>query len=223
MAVAAGARVAFSARRQTMLEEAVKEAGGGLAVVGDVRDQAACESVVATTVKEFGGLDALVYATAVDQLVRIAEADAELWQNTYATNVFGAALVTRAALPHLAAVGGRAIYVSATSVGRPLPAMGVYASSKAALEEMVRAWRSEHTDVGFSNVRIGMTLGTEVFAHWDQELLADVSPKWTAGGYHADNGPGMMQVDDAAAAIFAALVAPACLRDISATASPAPA
>jgi len=220
MVVAEGGSLAVSARRAAMLDEAVAEAGGGVAIPGDVRDPESCAAVVAETVRRLGGLDALVYATAVDPLVRIADADAARWHDTFATNVVGAALYCRAALPHLQKVAGRAIFISATSVGRPLPAMGVYASSKAALEEMVRAWRSEHTDVGFCSVRIGMTLGTGVIDSWDPELLGEMSPRWGNGGYTDDNGPGMMNVDQAAAAVMAALTAPVCLRDLSATASP---
>ena len=65
-------------------------------------------------------------------------------------------------------VKGRVLYISATSVGRPLPGMGAYATSKAALEELARAWRSEYRDVAFSTVAVGMTLGTGVAAGWDR-------------------------------------------------------
>lgn len=220
-AAAGGAGVVLAARRVDRLAEAVAEAGPrSSAIACDVRDPAACEAAVAETVARLGGLDALVYATAVDTLVPIAEAGADIWHNTLATNVIGASLTVRAALPHLVASHGRAVLISATSTGRPLPAMGVYATSKAALEELVRAWRSEHREIGFTSIRIGMTLGTEVFASWDPDLLAEVSPRWEGEGYHLDNGPGMMTVEEAAAAVVATLTVPVCLRDLTVTASP---
>jgi NAD(P)-dependent dehydrogenase (short-subunit alcohol dehydrogenase family) len=98
--------------------------------------------------------------------------------------------------------------------------MGVYASSKAALEELVRAWRSEHRDVGFTSVRIGMTLGTEVTASWDPAILGAASGQWSQEGYLLDNGPETMTVPEAAAAVLVALTAPVCLRDLTATALP---
>lgn len=222
-AAALGARVVFAARRAERLSEAVAAAGvgaGASAVVCDVRDPEACERAVAETVDALGGLDAVVYATAVDTLVPIAEATAEVWLNTLSTNVVGASLVVRAALPHLRRSKGRVVLISASSTGRPLPAMGVYATSKAALEELVRAWRSEHRDVAFTSVRIGMTLGTEVYASWNPDVLAAVSPQWGAEGYLLDNGPDTMEVDEAASAVVAALTVPVCLRDLTVTASP---
>jgi NAD(P)-dependent dehydrogenase (short-subunit alcohol dehydrogenase family) len=221
-AAAAGASVAFAARRAAMVEDAAKTAGGGaIGLVCDVRDEASCASVVADAVGAFGGLDAVVYSTAIDLLVRIAEADAALWRDTFATNVFGAALVTAAALPHLRASKGRAVYVSASSVDRPLPGMGVYASSKAALETMVRAWQAEHPELAFANVRIGSALGTGVTDSWDRELLYELSATWNALGYVHDNGPGgPMTVDQAAAAILAVLTSPVWLREVTAVSDP---
>ncbi len=218
--VAEGAHVVFSARRQALLDEAVAAAGGGVAVRCDVTDPADCAAVVARTVEAFGGLDALVYATAVDPLVRIREADQALWSSTFATNVFGASDVCRAALVHLQATKGRAIFVSASSIGRPVPTMGVYAASKAALEEMVRAWRSEHRDVDFCSARVGSTLGTQVADSWSPEVTAEMSEQYRRGGYDIDNGPGLMGVEACAASIVAALTSPVCIREFTATSSP---
>ena len=90
------------------------------------------------------------------------------------------------------------LYISATSVGRPLPGMGAYASSKAALEELARAWRSEYRDVAFATVAVGMTLGTGVTDSWDRTLLGELSAQWGPAGYLLDNGPGTMDVPEVA-------------------------
>ena len=66
-----------------------------------------------------------------------------------------------------------------------------------------------------------MTLGTDVYSSWDPDVLASVSPQWGQEGYLLDNGPDTMSVDQAAAAAIAALTVPACLRDLTVTASPA--
>ena len=136
------------------------------------------------------------------------------------TNVVGASLVCRAAVPHLTATTGRYVFVSATSVGRPLPGMGVYETSKAALEELARAWRGEHPEIGFSTVAVGNTLGTEVTARWDPQLLGELGAVWAQRGYVDDNGPGAMTVDAAAAAVLSVLTAPAELRFVFALPPP---
>jgi NAD(P)-dependent dehydrogenase (short-subunit alcohol dehydrogenase family) len=221
-AAAAGARVAFAARRRELVESAAAGAGNGsVGLVCDVRDPGSCAAAVEDAVAALGGLDALVYSTAIDLLVRIADADMETWADTFATNVFGAGLVTAAALPHLRAARGRAVYISASSVDRPLPGMGVYASSKAALETMVTAWQAEHPDVAFATARIGSALGTGVTDSWDRGLLADLSPRWAELGYVHDNGPGgPMTVDEAAAAVLAMLTSPVWLRTVTAVSDP---
>ena len=221
-AASEGARVAFAARRAELVKEAAASAGGGaVGLVCDVRDPAACEGVVERAVEAFGGLDALVYSTAIDQLVRLAEAGPDIWRATFETNVFGAGLVTSAALPHLRAAKGRAVYISASSIDRPLPGMGVYAASKYALETMVKGFQAEHPDVAFANVRVGSALGTGVTDSWDRDLLVELSAQWQALGYVHDNGPGgPMTVDDAAAAVLSVLTSPVWVRDITAVSDP---
>jgi len=222
---AAGARVVLAARRADRLAEAVAAVSGGgggdaRSVVCDVRDPAQCDAVVAEAVEHLGGLDAVVYATAVDPLVRLVDTDLDRWRQVYDTNVFGASLITRAALAHLTASGGRMVYISATSVGRPLPGMGAYETSKAALDELVRAWRGEHPEIRFCNVAVGNTLGTEVHQTWDRDLLTELAPVWESRGYVHDNGPGAMTVPDCATAVVVAITSPVDLRYV--VANPAP-
>lgn len=217
----AGTRVVVAARRADRLATVVAEVGGDAAsVVCDVRVPAQCDAVVDGAVAHLGGLDAVVYATAVDPLVRLVDTDLERWREVYDTNVFGASLVTRAALAPLTESGGRMVYISATSVGRPLPGMGAYETSKAALDELVRAWRGEHPEIGFCTVAVGNTLGTEVHQTWDRDLLLALSPVWETRGYVHDNGPGAMSVPECASAVVAVVASPVDLRYV--VVNPAP-
>lgn len=222
MAAGRGAQVVFAARRQAMAVDAADRAGGRcVGVPCDVRDPTSCEAVVTAAVEAMGGLDDLVYAAAIDRLVRLTDATDADWDETLRTNVVGAALVCRAALGHLRAARGRAVFISASSVGRPLPGMSVYASSKAALEEMARGWRAEHPDVAFSTVRVGSALGTGVTDSWDRDLLAALAPTWDRLGYVHDNGPGApMSVEQAAEAVLATLVSGVWIREVTVVADP---
>ncbi|NUU24397.1 MAG: SDR family oxidoreductase [Streptomycetaceae bacterium] len=217
-----GAKVAFAARRRGLVDAAAAEAGGGaVGLACDARDEESCAAVVADAVRELGGLDAVVYSTAVDVLCRVADADLDTWADTFATNVFGAARITAAAQPHVRAARGRMVFISASSVDRPLPGMGVYAASKAALETMVRAWQAEHPDVCFATVRIGSALGSGIAASWDRGLLTELAPAWNALGHVHDNGPGgPMTVDQAAASVLAVLTSPVWLREVTAVSDP---
>jgi NAD(P)-dependent dehydrogenase (short-subunit alcohol dehydrogenase family) len=153
----AGAHVAFAARRQDACEEAAKEANGtAIGVRCDVTSEAECAQAVADTVMGLGGLDDVVYATGAISIVALDTADAEWWRRTFETNVMGAALLTRAALPHLKASRGSVVYLSSiSSTGQAWPGIGVYTSTKAALNRMVETWRLEHPEIGFTRIFVG--------------------------------------------------------------------
>ena len=155
----AGAHVAFASRRKDVCEAAAKEAPGtAIGLECDATDEAQCQRVVDETVAGLGGLDDVVYTAGAISLVALADADAGWWRRTFETNVMGAALVTRAALPHLLRSKGSVVYLSSVaSTGTPWPGLGVYSSTKAALNRMIEVWRSEHPEVGFTRVLVGPT------------------------------------------------------------------
>lgn len=176
-----GVRTAFAARRRDRLEEIVSSAGGEtLAIECDVRDPEACERVVETTVDAFGGLDGLVYSSGVVYLGDIAAATAEDWRRSLETNVIGAALTTRAALPHLKAVHGCAVYLSSIAAldFPPRPGNALYVSSKLALNGQIHCWQTEHRDVRFTRVSVGDTDTSEASANWNPDDAAAYVPKW---------------------------------------------
>jgi NAD(P)-dependent dehydrogenase (short-subunit alcohol dehydrogenase family) len=184
-----GAHVAVLARRREHLVEAAREIGPeALPIVCDVTDHSSCQAAIEEASEGLGGIDALVYATGIGSLRRLAEVDLATWRQTFDTNVIGAALMTAAALPHLDASQGTAVYLSSTSASEtaPLPGLGPYAVSKAALNKLVEAWRSEHPQVGFTRVTVGDCAGGEgdsmtQFANgWDPELAAELAPIWVA-------------------------------------------
>jgi NAD(P)-dependent dehydrogenase (short-subunit alcohol dehydrogenase family) len=206
-----GAHVALLARRRAMLDDAAKEAGPGTLVVEcDVTDGESCRSAVAEAAAGLDGIDALVYAPGIGPLVKLVDTDADTWHRVFATNVTGAALVTAAAVPHLAASGGAAVYLSSVSASHtpPWPGLGAYAVSKAALDKLVEAWRAEHPDIGFTRLVVGDCAGgegdamTQFAQDWDAELAAEVAPTWVARNYIAGN---LMDVDRLVAMVDAVL------------------
>ena len=67
----------------------------------------------------------------------------------------------------------------------PWPGLGAYATSKAALERLIEAYRTEHPAVGFTRVIVGDCAGgegpsgTEFANNWDWDLAAQLHPIWT--------------------------------------------
>jgi NAD(P)-dependent dehydrogenase (short-subunit alcohol dehydrogenase family) len=197
-----GARTALLARRTERLQDAAKEAGPGtIALACDVTDAASCQSAITEAATQLGGIDALVYTPAIGPLRALVDTDAETWRRVFDTNVIGAALVTTAAIPHLTATNGVAVYLSSVSASLtpPWPGLGAYAVSKAALDKLVEAWRAEHPTIGFTRVVVGDCAGGEGDAMtgfadgWDPELAAHFYPQWMARKYLADS---LIEVDE---------------------------
>jgi NADP-dependent 3-hydroxy acid dehydrogenase YdfG len=177
LAADAGLTVVAAARRVERMRDLAVEA-----VACDVRRPDECEAVVAEAVRRLGGLDAVVYAAGVSPLSAIADADANVWHEVLETNVVGAALVVRAALPHLTAASGCAVFLSSDSVPRPYPGLVAYAASKAALDTLVAGWRAEYPGVGFTRVAVGPTV-TGFADGWAPERAAEFFGRWETEAY----------------------------------------
>ena len=223
-----GAHVALLARRRENLEAAANEAGPPtFAIECDVTDEASCRSAIAEAAAALGGIDALVYAPGIGPLAKLADTDAETWRRVFDTNVIGAALVTSAAIDHLNASAGTAVYLSSVSASMtpPWPGLGAYAVSKAALDKLVEAWRAEHPYIGFTRLVVGDCAGGEgdaqtQFANgWDLELAMELHPIWSARNYLAG---ALIDVEHLVAVVDTVLRGGATLSIPSVTVAPRP-
>jgi NAD(P)-dependent dehydrogenase (short-subunit alcohol dehydrogenase family) len=207
----AGASVAFAARRTDLLERAVTDAGGAaFAVRCDVRDDLQCEEAVRRTVEQFGGMDAVVYAAGSSPLRKLVDADGDLWRELFETNVVGAALVGRAALPHLEASAGRLLLLGSSSVGRPYPGLVAYATTKAALHELARGWRNEVPKLRVTTFIVGPTM-TELASSWEPGLAVEMFDRWSIEGYPAG---AAMAVEDMAGQVVRVLASGARIEEV---------
>lgn len=187
-----GADVALLARRRDRLEAAAAEAGdGAVAVTCDATDPDACRAAVDEAATALGGIDGLVYAAGVAPLGRVEDLDVATWRRAFDTNVLGATLTAAAALPHLRAASGTAVFLSSVSASQtpPWPGLAAYGVTKAALDKLVEAWRGEHPEVGFTRLIVGECAGgpgdamTEMTADWDVDLAGEVFPTWIQRSY----------------------------------------
>ncbi|NLF14538.1 MAG: SDR family NAD(P)-dependent oxidoreductase [Anaerolineaceae bacterium] len=156
-----GANVVLTARSAGDLEAVaadVQEAGGqALAVPGDVSRPEDDERIVAAAIERFGALDALVNnAGILGPVSPIAEAEAGAWNETWAINVLGPVILTRAALPHLRERKGRVINVSSGAAVSPVPGWGAYCLTKAAVTHLTRMVAAEEPDVTAISFRPGV-------------------------------------------------------------------
>ena len=223
-----GAHVALLARRLERLEAAAADAGEhAVPIECDVTDEASIAAAIGKAVAELGGIDGLVYTPAIGPLARLVDVDAETWRKVFDTNVTGAARVTAAAVPHLTASGGHAVYLSSVSASQtaPWPGLGAYAVSKAALDKLIEAYRTEHPTIGFTRCVVGDCAGGEGdgmtgFANdWDWDLAAQFHPEWEARKLITGS---LMDVEHLVAAVDAVLRAGASVSIPSITVAPRP-
>jgi NAD(P)-dependent dehydrogenase (short-subunit alcohol dehydrogenase family) len=129
---AAGYGVCVSGRRREPLEEVAAETGG-LAVVADTGEASAIERAVEAAVDRFGGLAVLVCSAGTGASGAVADQTPERWAHVIETNLTGAFLACRAALPHLVESRGAVVTVASVAGLRAGPESAAYDASKAGL------------------------------------------------------------------------------------------
>lgn len=175
-----GAKVVVAARRMDLLT-ALAEQIGGTAFELDVEDPAAIGRVVAEAAQTLGGFDAVVFTSTVAPMAHIEDTDIATWIHAFNVNTLGANGVLRAVRPHLSDTGV-VLIASSHDVGRPRAGVAAYNASKAALNEILHSWRSEHPDLAIVRVGIGPTEDTEILRGADRELLSLLFKSWTKHG-----------------------------------------
>jgi NAD(P)-dependent dehydrogenase (short-subunit alcohol dehydrogenase family) len=149
-----GATVAVSGRRQQRLEEVARaieaEGGRALAIPCDVTEEADVERAVASVAGELGRLDLAIANAGFSVAGAIRDLSAEDWRRQLDTNVVGAAMCARYALPHLERTKGRLALVGSVSALLPTPRMGAYTASKYALRAIGQTLSMELAGTGVS-------------------------------------------------------------------------
>jgi NAD(P)-dependent dehydrogenase (short-subunit alcohol dehydrogenase family) len=131
----------------------IQDAGGRvISVAGDVSAAADCERAVHATVDALGGLDVLVNNAGIIRRATVLELDEASWDRVMDVNVRSVYLLSRLAIPIMAAAGGGAIVNTGSGwglVGGPKAAS--YCASKGAVVQLTRAMAIDHGPV---NIRV---------------------------------------------------------------------
>jgi NAD(P)-dependent dehydrogenase (short-subunit alcohol dehydrogenase family) len=156
-----GAKVVVTARNQEALENCVaeiKRAGSeGLAVPGDISDQAQVNGVVEAAVERFGRIDTYVANAIVTVYAEVEKLEPEELRRVWEVNFFGVVYGYWAALPHLRASRGTFLHVSSALAYRGIPLQAAYCSTKAGLRAFLESARVEEQKAG-TGVAISLVL-----------------------------------------------------------------
>ncbi|GAA2112672.1 SDR family NAD(P)-dependent oxidoreductase [Microlunatus panaciterrae] len=139
----AGFRVVCAARRRDRIERLAAEIDG-VALTCDVTDPASVTELAASVRDR---CDLLINnAGGAIGLEPVAEADLKAWQAMYATNVLGAAAVTKALLPNLIKNSGQIVFITSTAADAGYEGGAGYCAAKAGERSVVQSLRLELFD-----------------------------------------------------------------------------
>lgn len=113
-------------------------------VAVDLRDCAALARLAAP----FDRLDVLVHCAAISAWSSLEQSSLQAWRDTFETNVYAPAELTRLLLPALRAAKGQVVFISSGAAVRAVPGHIVYSASKFALRGIADALRIEEVAAG---------------------------------------------------------------------------
>lgn len=146
---AEGARVAFVARDAERGQRISDEIPGSIFLAGDVRQAKDCERAVQQTIERLGRLNVLVNGAGVFYRNRTVEQTAiEEWDATIDTNLKGAFLMAKYAMPQLRASGGNIVSIASYVGLVGFAGSSAYAASKAGLVNLTRSMALDHAREG---------------------------------------------------------------------------
>jgi NAD(P)-dependent dehydrogenase (short-subunit alcohol dehydrogenase family) len=149
---AEGHGVVVNGRRPGPCEAAARdlEADGhaAVAVAADVGEPAGAERVAAAALERFGGIDVVVANAGIGDGGPVLEETLEGWERVLRTNLTGAFLIARAALPALLERRGCLVGVASTSGLLAGPGWAAYCSSKAGLIMLTRTLANDYGPQG---------------------------------------------------------------------------
>jgi len=160
------------------------EAAGGRATLapGNLADPDALAAMMAPIVD--GGLDVLVHNAAIGSFKPLHAVRANQWDLTINVNARALLLCVQAALPSLAARGGRVVAISSLGGRRVVPQYGAIGVSKAALESATRYLASELAPRGVrvNAIAAGLVETESVKRHPAYDALAAAARARTPAG-----------------------------------------
>jgi NAD(P)-dependent dehydrogenase (short-subunit alcohol dehydrogenase family) len=137
---------------QAVVREMAATGGRALFVSCDVTQEAHCQRAVQLAVQEFGGLDILFNNAGIIRRTTVLDIRAEEWDRVMAVNVKAIFLMSKCAIPVMAAAGGGVIVNTASGWGLAGGRNAVsYCASKGAVVNMTRAMALDH---GEQNIRV---------------------------------------------------------------------
>lgn len=169
-------------------------------IVADMTDPDAPATVVARAVERLGGLDVLISNAGAIAPASLLELTLEQYERTFQLNTRATWLLAKAAHPHLKAARGCIVATASVAAHHPIPTLGVYSPSKAALLMLARQMAA---DWGPDGIRVNTVSPGSTLTGIGGTDPASFDPRLTEPGGAPDRNPlgFFSRADDQAAAI----------------------
>jgi meso-butanediol dehydrogenase / (S,S)-butanediol dehydrogenase / diacetyl reductase len=165
----AGFAVCITGRRREPLAAVATETGA-LAFVGDTGDEGDAQKAVEAARDAFGRLDLLVCNAGIGAGGTVEEQTPEGWDAVLRTNLTGAYLASRAALPELVQTTGSIVTISSDAGLRAGPRSAAYCTAKAGLIMLTQCIALDYGPLG---VRANC-----ICPGWVRTPMADAEMDW---------------------------------------------
>jgi len=156
-----GHAVVLVGRDQTRLEETAqlieRDADSNAAVLIhsiDLTAKDAAQSIVDTTLKRFGRIDAVCNVAGSAPLQAIPDVTAEIFDDAIAINLKAPTLLIAACWPHLAKQQGTVVSISSLASVDPFVGFNIYGAAKAGINLLTKALSDEGEKAGIKAVAI---------------------------------------------------------------------
>ncbi|HVK99814.1 MAG TPA: SDR family oxidoreductase [Dongiaceae bacterium] len=142
----------------------------------DLTDPSSIVSAAAEIENRVGAPDVIVHNAGLAAAGSAEETPMDVWQQLFATNLFGPVALTKALLPGMRAKGrGRIVAISSQGGIRGMPGISTYSASKGALERWAESLAQEIAPFG-----LGVTI--MVTGTFNTEILTEQTPDY--GDHH---------------------------------------
>jgi NAD(P)-dependent dehydrogenase (short-subunit alcohol dehydrogenase family) len=133
----------------------------------DLTDPASIAAAAKAIEEAAGAPDALVHNAGIAAAGSVEELPSDMWEQMFATHLFGPVALTKALLPAMRAAGrGRIVVISSQGGVRGMPSIAAYSAAKGAAERWAEALANEVAPFG-----LGVTV--LVTGTFDTDIITD--------------------------------------------------
>lgn len=173
--VAAGADVVLVSRRLEVPTQLCDDLEGSghraMALAADVTNEDQIQQLFARAHGSMGRLDTVVYnAFSPPRRTPVTQTSAAHWEESFASNVIGAARCARVAAPLLTPESGSLVMINSQAARRSQARRGPYAASKAALLSLARTLAAE---LGPQGIRVNSVVPGHIWGPSLEEHFAE--------------------------------------------------